>query len=285
MEDNYIKLINRFWKSSIERAFNPSDCQLYFYLLNTCNSLYWKQPFGQSDRHLSLAIGMSVPTIREAKCRLKQRGLIDFKAPHKGSKAFDGQTKYCFPESTDSVQKFFTDTYTVTSTDALSETDTEALTNYKQKETQPNNRVVVEIDSVVLPFTSNKFTNVWTELVTSPYWKTKSVRSLQIAANKLKSFDEEFAIELIEESIVGNWKGLVFPDTQQRYENLQKRKQNGKTSKSDIANSESKQRKEAIIRRAAYAVAECSNPSETEIRKCREIPNHVQSEHSATSSS
>lgn len=99
MNDNYITLINRFWTCSIERAFNTSDCTLYFYLLNTCNALHWKQPFGQSDRHLSLILGISIPTIRQAKIRLQKRGLIGFKAPQKASKAYEGQTQYYFPKT------------------------------------------------------------------------------------------------------------------------------------------------------------------------------------------
>ena len=90
----YIDLINQFWTQSKECAFNPSDAVLYFFLLNTCNALHWKQPFGQSDRFLSLSLGFSINTIRGAKNRLKQRGLIDFKAPEKNGKGIEGQTKY-----------------------------------------------------------------------------------------------------------------------------------------------------------------------------------------------
>ena len=117
--ENYIELINRFWNCSIERAFNPSDCMLYFYLLNTCNALRWKQPFGQSDRYLSLRLGISVPTIREAKNRLKQRGVIDFKSPEKASKSIEGQTKYWFP------------TVQINCTDTLTDGCTDTLTNNK----------------------------------------------------------------------------------------------------------------------------------------------------------
>ncbi|GAB3317815.1 hypothetical protein GCM10027299_09200 [Larkinella ripae] len=96
---SYIDYINRFWQCEIERVIAPSDAKLYFYLLHTCNALRWKQPFGHSDRHLSLALGMSVNTVRESKNRLKQLGLIDFRSPDKGSKGIDGQTKIWFPST------------------------------------------------------------------------------------------------------------------------------------------------------------------------------------------
>lgn len=80
---NYIVLINKFWQCNLERCISPNDTRLYFYLLHTCNSLGWKQPFGHSDRHLSIALGMSVNTVRDARNRLMQLGLIDFKTPQK----------------------------------------------------------------------------------------------------------------------------------------------------------------------------------------------------------
>ncbi|RAJ95422.1 hypothetical protein LX87_03167 [Larkinella arboricola] len=94
---SYIDYINRFWQCEIERVIAPSDAKLYFYLLHTCNALRWKQPFGHSDRHLSLALGMAVNTVRESKNRLKQLGLLDFRTPDKGSKGIEGQTKFWFP--------------------------------------------------------------------------------------------------------------------------------------------------------------------------------------------
>lgn len=118
----YIDLINQFWTQSKECAFNPSDAVLYFFLLNTCNALHWKQPFGQSDRFLSLSLGFSINTIRGAKNRLKQRGLIDFKAPEKNGKGIEGQTKYVIL----SVSNFdiVPDTDTDTDTDTVPDRDT-----------------------------------------------------------------------------------------------------------------------------------------------------------------
>lgn len=133
---NYIKLINNFWKCDTEVAFNPSDTRLYMYLLHTCNSLSWKQPFGHSDRYLSARLRMSVPTVREAKNRLKQRGLIDFKAPLKASKGFDGQTKFWFPTVQENCTDALTEGYTV----PLTDDETEAYSNNKPNKTKLKNK-------------------------------------------------------------------------------------------------------------------------------------------------
>ena len=57
---NYIELVNQFWQCDIEHSFNGSETRLYFYLLHTCNSLRWKNPFTHSDAHLAAVSGMSV---------------------------------------------------------------------------------------------------------------------------------------------------------------------------------------------------------------------------------
>jgi hypothetical protein len=107
---------------------------LYFFLLNTCNALHWKQPFGQSDRFLSLSLGFSINTIRGAKNRLKQRGLIDFKAPEKNGKGIEGQTKYVIL----SVSNFDIVPDTDADTDADRDTDNNLRQDKRRKDKKEN---------------------------------------------------------------------------------------------------------------------------------------------------
>lgn len=219
---NYIELINRFWNCSIERAANPSDCMLYFYLLNTCNALHWKQPFGQSDRYLGAMLGMSVNTIRNSKNRLKQMGLICFKAPDKASKGIDGQTKYWFP-STVSKNDTDIDTDIDTVADTVIDTDADTVIDTNSKQNKTKKKKVKESKELSYPFSSEKFMQAWGILVQMPKWKKKINHSLQLALNSLGKYEEEFAIELIEKSIEGNWQGVTFPNTPDDYEKWKKR--------------------------------------------------------------
>ena len=145
----YIDLINQFWTQSKECAFNPSDAVLYFFLLNTCNALHWKQPFGQSDRFLSLSLGFSINTIRGAKNRLKQRGLIDFKAPEKNGKGIEGQTKYVIL----SVSNFDTDA----DTDADIVPDRDADNNIRQDKIREDKKEKVKKRKSFKEFTEQDF--------------------------------------------------------------------------------------------------------------------------------
>lgn len=77
---------------------------------------------------------------------------------------------------------------------------------------------IVEIEeSLHFPFNSLQFNDAWTGLLKLPKWKKKPADSLQKSLDKLKNFDELFAIELINRAIEGNYQGLVFDSTDDAY--------------------------------------------------------------------
>lgn len=82
---NYIELINNFWKVDMEHSFTGNETRLYFYLLHTSNSLGWKNPFRLSYRQIGLGSGLSVNTVKSARNKLKQTGLIDFAEGKRGN--------------------------------------------------------------------------------------------------------------------------------------------------------------------------------------------------------
>lgn len=215
---SYIDLINRFWQCDVEFAFTPSDTRLFFYLLDTCNKLRWKQTFGHSDRHLSLRLGMSVNTVREAKNRLKQRGLIDFETPSKNKRGrgVDGQTKYRIMET-------------------VSEFDTVPDTNRRQKKEdrrqktelpdgnssgvvsfQPTNKTRACVKQVS-QFDTAKYgafepaIRRWLEYKAEIKDAYKSQQSVDTMARNLWKLAREkptIAMQIVEQSIGNNWKGL-----------------------------------------------------------------------------
>ncbi len=86
----------------------------------------------------------------------------------------------------------------------------------RKKTTQP--------DALQFPFTSPNFINAWNKLVVIPKWKSKPLSALQLSLDKLKRYDEQFAIELIETAHSNNNQGVVYPDTDEKYERWKKRK-------------------------------------------------------------
>lgn len=136
---NYIELINRFWIENAEYSFTGNEAKLYFYLLNISNSLGWKNPFRQSDRQIQLGTGISVNSIKSARNRLSQSGLISFKSGKRGNK-FDISNKTVYELL--SVSIFDPDTHPDTDTDTHPHTDPDTHPDTgginKQKKTKQN---------------------------------------------------------------------------------------------------------------------------------------------------
>lgn len=71
---------------------------------------------------------------------------------------------------------------------------------------------------LILPFSSDRFRETWEALCEEKEWAKKSRNALQIALKKLGRYDEAFAIELMEKAIEKGWKGVVFDDTDAKYQ-------------------------------------------------------------------
>lgn len=76
---NYIKLINQFWKLRRSKRITSKQADLYFFLVQECNEQAWENPFECSNKLIIASIDMQEPTLIDARNRLKQLGLIDFK--------------------------------------------------------------------------------------------------------------------------------------------------------------------------------------------------------------
>ena len=95
-------------------------------------------------------------------------------------------------------------------------------------EIAPNNKTIIENKSItkckgtrpplILPFASDKFRETWEALCEEKNWKGKTQKALQLTLNKLGRYDEAFAIELMEKTIENGWKGVVFADTDAKYQ-------------------------------------------------------------------
>lgn len=66
---------------------------------------------------------------------------------------------------------------------------------------------------------SSVFREKWIQLAKVPKWRVKAELTFVIALQKLMTFEEEFAIALVEASTINNWQGVIFPETQEKYEN------------------------------------------------------------------
>lgn len=87
----YIELINNFWFLDEDWQFTCCETRLYFYLLKTANRLGWVDSWTRSDTKVASDVGVSVNSMKTARNRLVQAGLIAFKAGGNGQR---DKTKY-----------------------------------------------------------------------------------------------------------------------------------------------------------------------------------------------
>ena len=99
------------------------------------------------------------------------------------------------------------------------------------------NKETVEKQKLVFPYQSEKFMLLWNELVKMPKWRKKPFEALQLTLHKLSEFDEDFVIELIENAITGNYQGIIFSNTKEKYEQFKNQNYGGK----NIGNNAKKQ--------------------------------------------
>ena len=84
---NYIALINQFWRVRRSTRITSSQSDIYFCLLQESNERSWENPFEFSNTFLCARLGISEPTLIDARARLKKLGLIDFQNGERKSKS------------------------------------------------------------------------------------------------------------------------------------------------------------------------------------------------------
>lgn len=68
-----------------------------------------------------------------------------------------------------------------------------------------------------LLFTSLVLQEKWTKLLSMPKWRKKPEESIIQTFERLKKYEEEFVLDLLESAISGNWQGVIFPETDMKY--------------------------------------------------------------------
>ena len=74
-------------------------------------------------------------------------------------------------------------------------------------------------EQLIFPIDDLEIKRLYFVLCCSPKWRNKTVHAMQMSLNKVQNYDKEFTKKLIEDSIAGGWQGLVFEDTDKKYQN------------------------------------------------------------------
>ena len=174
---------------------------------------------------MSREVGMSVATLRKYLYELRDAGWLTI-GSHKveGSGKF-GAVQYTLKaiadKTIDEILPYGKNT-TMENLPYGKNTTVENLSHLNNIDTQEKKETIKktkeEKATLSLPFSSQKFIDTWNALCEEKEWKKKTRNALQLALNKLGRYHEDFAIELIEKTIAGGWKGVVFDDTDAKYQ-------------------------------------------------------------------
>ena len=169
-------------------------------------------------------VGMSVATLRKYLHELRDAGWLEI-GGQKHNKGF-GSVEYtlkalCYKNcdtqnlcDTKIVTHENRDTQNLSHLDNI---DSQQIHTSKKKKSSD-----VPLD---LPFSSDRFRDVWEMLCEEKEWKKKTKNALRLALKDLGKYDEEFAIELMEKTIKNGWRGVVFADTDAKYQEWKSAKQ------------------------------------------------------------
>ena len=80
-------------------------------------------------------------------------------------------------------------------------------------------KIDAAFEQLVFPIDDLEIKRLYFVLCCSPKWRNKTVHAMQMSLNKVQNYDKEFTKKLIEDSIAGGWQGLVFEDTDKKYQN------------------------------------------------------------------
>ncbi len=244
---SYIKLINGFWVSHERNTFNCTEIALFFYLLKTCNLCHWPDSIKRNNTKIQADLCISYPTLSNARNKLKQAGIIDFKTTNGSSNVsytFKKFLKVC-DEVTNEVGDEVTNEVTNEVAFELNKIkDIDKDLNFKEKNkkensesvstSSPNNPPAGEKEKKSCAKRKEKAERkkepqAFIESIPEPEWRGlfarwlkykkdrgdsyKSEDSLKMALEKLKKMsgsDISVATEIVENSIANNWQGL-FP--------------------------------------------------------------------------
>jgi hypothetical protein len=162
---NYIELINQFHRLFKVHKFTGNESLLYFGLLNKCNSLNWKNPFRESERHLSATLGMSVNTVRKSRTALIEYGLIELTQPEKASKSIEGSAIYLIVQNVSTASKIDT----VHKEATASKIDIQPLQNLTQTASKIESQPLQKLQQTINSSLNLQKTSFYTEIIKKNY--------------------------------------------------------------------------------------------------------------------
>lgn len=258
----------------------PNHSALYFFCIEHCNRLGWKEKFGLPTTMAMEAIGIkSYNTYKQTLSNLVEWGFVKMIETSKNqysaniialsnfNKALDkalnkALTKHTSKQSESTVQS------TVQSIDSIDKPLTinnKPINNklkgdVKHPSTPKKNKSLEDFKEIAkISFENNNclfendFKKEWLKLLQTAKWKKKEQSAIDASLKLLMKYDETFAQSLVEKAIAGSYQGVVFADTDNHFEKFKNQTNGTNSNQSASSKKESRDRMANLARQILAA--------------------------------
>lgn len=191
------------WSFENPEKITPNHTAIYFFAIEHCNRLGWKDKFGFPTQMAMEAIG-----IKKNQTFIKYfNELVDWgfiKMVEKSKNQYSANVislQSAIPKNGKALDKALIQ-------HGVKQVDSTGQSNSPIDKQITNNNKPITIKGIDLPFESKDFKDVWDILVVQPKWKKKSRDALQQSLKTLEKYSEPIAIGMMQKTIASGWQGL-----------------------------------------------------------------------------
>lgn len=224
----------------------PNHSALYFFCIEHCNRLGWKDKFGLPTTMAMEALGIkSYNTYKQTLVDLVEWGFIKMIETSKNQYSANIVALSNFNKAVDKAL----DKALIKHASKQSESTHQSIDSIDKQLTnnnKPLNNKQEQFKEIAsLSFKENnclygiEFKKQWFILIQTKKWRKKEQSAINSSLKLLMKYDEEFALALVEKSISGDYQGVVFADTDNHYQKYLNSK-NGTGTKSNDAKAQSR---------------------------------------------
>ena len=195
------------WSFENPEKVTPNHTAIYFFAIEHCNRLGWKDKFGFPTQMAMDAIGIKKnQTYMKYFNELVEWGF--FKMVEKSKNQYSANIitlQSAIPKNGKALDKAIVQ-HGAKQTEGTGVSNGQSNSPIDKPIT--NNHKPITIKELVLPFESKDFKGAWEILIVQPKWKKKSRDALQASLKILEKYTEPIAIGMMQKSISSGWQGL-----------------------------------------------------------------------------
>lgn len=210
----------------------PTHTAMFSWFVELNNRMGWTEKFGSPASQTMAAIGLkSYNTYKKIFDELVRFGFVEVVSESKNQWSSCIIALSNFNKTLDKALDKALTKHTTKQSERTIQRTSSIIKPLNQETKKPLNRDIEQFQEIARTSFKNvecsfgsEFRKVWFDLIQQDNWKKKSQAAYDYNLKRLMKFDQEFSIALVEAAIGGEYKGVVFPNTQVDYKKYLKAK-------------------------------------------------------------